>query len=75
MQHCKIMSVGDASYEETRAFYTQNLLPDVSEALRPGLSFDTLFEIFGGKLAHLSDYVADYVNADGKLTGSRTKTT
>ncbi|CAD6571451.1 MAG: hypothetical protein CYPHOPRED_004441 [Cyphobasidiales sp. Tagirdzhanova-0007] len=71
MQHCKIMSVGDASYEETRAFYTQNLLPDVSEALRPGLSFDTLFEIFGGKLAHLSDYVADYVNADGKLTAKQ----
>jgi hypothetical protein len=69
MQHCKIMSIGDTSREETSDYFQQRLLPEVPEAMRAGLDFDYLFEIFGGKLAHLSDYVTDYVNADGKLPG------
>ena len=64
------MSVGDASREETEEYYEKNLLPDVPHELKAGLDFEVLFEIFGGKLAHLSDYVADYINADGKLTGA-----
>lgn len=68
MQHCKVMSIGDASKGEAQRYFTENLLPDVPENLRARLKFDELFEVFGGKLAHLADYVADFVNADGHLT-------
>lgn len=68
MQHCKVMSVGDASKHEAKRFFEQNLLPEVPAEIQTGLNFEEMFEVFGGKLAHLADYVADYVNADGKLT-------
>lgn len=71
MQHCKIMSIGDAAKEEAHRYFEENLLAEVPEKLKSGLHFEELFEVFGGKLAHLSDYVADYVNADGRLNRTR----
>lgn len=68
MQHCKIMAVSDASHEEAETFFRDHLLPEVPEKLRSGLNFEALYSVFGGKLAHLSDYIADYVNTDGKLS-------
>lgn len=67
MQHCKIMSIGDASKEEAHRFFKEQIVPDVPENLRKNLHFEELFDVFGGKLAHLSDYAADYVSSDGKL--------
>ena len=67
MQHCKIMSIGDASRSEAESYFQERLLEDVPEKLKAGLRFAELYETFGGKLAHMSDYVSDYVNADGKL--------
>lgn len=66
-QHCSLLSIGDCDKEEARRFFEAKLLPEVPEKLKPGLDFEEMFKIFGGKLAHLGDYVADYVNADGKL--------
>lgn len=71
MQHCKIMSVGDASKEEARQYFEKHLLPEVPENLQGRITFDELYPVFGGKLAHISDYVADYVNTDGKLSRRR----
>lgn len=68
MQHCKIMSVGDASRQEAERYFEKHLLPEVPEKLRSGLRFEDLYPVFGGKLAHISDYVADYVNTDAKLS-------
>lgn len=62
------MAVGDASKEEAREYFEKHLLPEVPEKLRTSLTFDRLYPVFGGKLAHISDYVADYVNADGQLS-------
>ncbi|TDL16880.1 hypothetical protein BD410DRAFT_794891 [Rickenella mellea] len=67
MQHCKIISIGDCSKVETRAYFMEKLLPNVPERLQHGLEFSSLYEVFGGKLAHWADYVADYVNANGDL--------
>jgi hypothetical protein len=36
------------------------MIPRVPERLRAGLDFEALFEVFGGKLAHWQDYIADY---------------
>ncbi|KAG1773659.1 hypothetical protein EV702DRAFT_570166 [Suillus placidus] len=67
MQHCKIITVGDCTKAETRAFFVEKMLPRVPENLRASLSFDSLYDAFGGKLAHWHDYVNDYVNAGGNF--------
>lgn len=67
LQHCQLLAIGDPSPKEAKAFYEERLLPSVPERLQPKLNFEELFEVFGGKLAHLSDYVADFVNSEGKL--------
>ncbi|KAF9045485.1 hypothetical protein BJ165DRAFT_1528347 [Panaeolus papilionaceus] len=67
MQHCKIITVGDCSKAETRSFYRDRLLPRVPERFRHGLDFETIYEAFGGKLAHWQDYITDYINSNGTL--------
>ncbi|KAG2742941.1 hypothetical protein P692DRAFT_201795289 [Suillus brevipes Sb2] len=67
MQHCKIITVGDCTKAETRTFFVEKLLPRVPENLRASLSFDSLYDAFGGKLAHWHDYVNDYVHAGGNF--------
>jgi hypothetical protein len=36
--------------------------------LRPQVNFDEIFDVFGGKLSHISDFVDAVVNADGSLS-------
>ncbi|KAG6811758.1 hypothetical protein H0H92_005955 [Tricholoma furcatifolium] len=67
MQHCKVITIGDCSKSETRSYFHKHILPSVPERLRPGLVFEVLFEAFGGKLVHWSDYVTEYVNSNGKI--------
>ena len=56
MQHCHILSIGDCSKAEARRYFEEDLLPHVPQQLQSGLVFDDLYRVFGGKLAHLSDY-------------------
>ncbi|OJA16556.1 hypothetical protein AZE42_00622 [Rhizopogon vesiculosus] len=67
MQHCKIITVGDCTKADTRTFFVERMLPHVPEHLRTGLSFEVLYDAFGGKLAHWQDYINDYVNSSGTL--------
>ncbi|KAJ7084015.1 hypothetical protein B0H15DRAFT_849757 [Mycena belliarum] len=67
MQHCKIITVGDCSKAETRAFFNERILPRVPHRLRARLDFERLYEAFGGKLAHWHDFCTDYVNSNGSL--------
>ncbi|KAJ7052793.1 hypothetical protein C8F01DRAFT_1169981 [Mycena amicta] len=67
MQHCKIITIGDCSKAETRAYFTTNILDRVPHRLRARLDFERLYEAFGGKLAHWHDYVTDFVNSGGTL--------
>ena len=60
VQHCKIVTIDDCSRSETRVYFLERLLPNVPEALQPPLSFDVLYEAFGGKLAHWKDYINEY---------------
>lgn len=43
-----------------RAFFLERLLPRVPESIQSALSFDLLYEAFGGKLAHWQDYIDEY---------------
>lgn len=60
MQHCKIVTIGDCSKAETRAYFERSVLPHVPDNLRPALDFEELYEAFGGRLVHWQDYTTDY---------------
>lgn len=53
MQHCKIVSIGDCSKVEAREYYT-DLLRHVPDELKKDLSFEEVYRVFGGKLAHIN---------------------
>lgn len=67
-QHCHLLTIGDATKAEAEEYFNSHLLPHVPEPQQKFLDFAELYRIFGGKLAHLSDYVAEYINADGEMT-------
>ncbi|KAI5474620.1 prokaryote ATPase domain containing protein [Pseudohyphozyma bogoriensis] len=67
MQHCHIISIGDVSKSEARAFFETQLLPHIPERLAPRVPFEGLYKVFGGKLAHLADYVTEFINSDGNI--------
>jgi hypothetical protein len=56
----QIITIGDCSKSEMKAFFRESILPRVPERLRLGLHFESLYETFGGKLVHWQDYVTDY---------------
>ncbi|KAH0831186.1 hypothetical protein J3R83DRAFT_13763 [Lanmaoa asiatica] len=60
VQHCKLVTIDDCSRSETRTYFLERILPRVPEALRATLSFDVLYEAFGGKLVHWQDYINEY---------------
>lgn len=66
--------VGDPSPKEARAFFEERLLPTIPDHLTP-LQFEPLFEVFGGKLAHLGDYVADYSGSYAVLSDRKANST
>ncbi|KAM0786832.1 hypothetical protein ACM66B_002260 [Microbotryomycetes sp. NB124-2] len=68
MQHANILSIGDCSQAEARQYWTDVLRPRMPEKLRLDLSFEEVYQVFGGKLAHLSDYVTEYINSDGQIS-------
>ncbi|KAJ3180821.1 hypothetical protein HDU85_003903 [Gaertneriomyces sp. JEL0708] len=67
-QHCKMITIGDCDKEETKEYFEKHLLPTVPEKLRDGIQFDAVFNVLGGKLAHWSDYVTDFINSQGTMT-------
>lgn len=68
MQHCNILTVGDCSKAEAQRYFTDFLLPHVPDKLKSRLSFEEVYKVFGGKLAHLSDFVGEFVNSDGDIS-------
>lgn len=60
LQHCYLMTIGDPSYEEAKEFYRQQLIPIIPDHLASKIDFEDLYDYFGGKLTHLSDFVADW---------------
>ena len=69
LQHAKLLTIGDCTKAETRAFFNDRLLPRVPQRLQGsyGMQFERLYAAFGGHLTHWADYVTDYVNAGGAL--------
>lgn len=67
-QHAQILTVGDCTKEETRTYFKEQILPSVPDKLRSKLSFDELYNAFGGKLTHINDYVNSWTNTDGEMS-------
>ncbi|KAF9450010.1 hypothetical protein P691DRAFT_758530, partial [Macrolepiota fuliginosa MF-IS2] len=62
-----IITIGDCTKAETRAFFRDHLIPRVPERIRGRLEFEGLYEAFGGKLAHWQDFITDFINSNGQL--------
>ncbi|TRM70259.1 hypothetical protein BD626DRAFT_533595 [Schizophyllum amplum] len=69
LQHAKLLTIGDCTKTETRAYFSDRLVSRVPTRLRGsyGMQFERLYAAFGGHLTHWADYVTDYVNAGGAL--------
>lgn len=65
--HSQILTIGDCTKEETKTYFDEQMLPTISEELRPKINFEEIWDAFGGKLSHINDYVASWNNADGDL--------
>lgn len=66
--HSQILTIGDCSKEETLAYFLEQMLPSVPKYMASQLEFEELYDAFGGKLSHISDYVSAWVNSDGQMT-------
>ncbi|TFK29432.1 hypothetical protein FA15DRAFT_700030 [Coprinopsis marcescibilis] len=67
--YCKMIAIGDLSKAEMRAYYAERVQPRLA-SLPPNikrLDFDTLYDAFGGKVAHWYDFVTDHVNSGGMM--------
>lgn len=66
--HAQIMTIGDCSKQETLSFFNEELLPNLPEKLQGRISFDEVYDAFGGKLSHISDYMGVWANTSGEVT-------
>lgn len=74
-QHTKIFTIQDCTYDEASDFFHNYLLPNTIEKLpSPGKikqrlpKFYDIWNVFGGRLAHISDYIAEFIFSDGTLS-------
>ncbi|ORY88261.1 hypothetical protein BCR35DRAFT_276955 [Leucosporidium creatinivorum] len=67
MQHANIISIGDCSKKEAEQYFEEVLAPHVPDKLRSKIRFEELYDVFGGKLAHLADYTSEFINSDGDV--------
>jgi hypothetical protein len=64
--HAQILTIGDCTKEETCQFFQDEILPSVPENLRNKVDFEEIYEAFGGKLSHISDYMSVWINKSGE---------
>lgn len=74
-QHTKIFTIQDCTYDEANDFFYNYLVPTTVEKLSsPGSikqrlpKFDDIWDVFGGRLAHIADYISEFICYDGMLS-------
>lgn len=74
-QHTKIITINDCTYQEAHDYFYNSLLPSTIEKLSsPGLikqrlpQFEDIWDVFGGRIAHMSDYIAEFIFSDGTIS-------
>lgn len=66
--HAQILTIGDCNKAETETFFVDELLQTIPRNLQTAINFEEIWNAFGGKLSHINDYVASWVNAEGNMT-------
>lgn len=66
--HAQILTIGDSTKQETYSYFQEQMMPSIPDELKSKINFDQIYEVFGGKLSHVNDYISSWVNCDGKLT-------
>lgn len=66
--HANILTIGDSTKQEAYSYFQEQMLPLIPDNLKSEVSFDYIYDVFGGKLGHINDYIVSWVNSDGKLT-------
>lgn len=66
--HAQILTIGDCTKAETETFFVDELLQTIPKNLQTAIKFEELYDVFGGKLSHINDYVSSWVNSEGNLT-------
>jgi hypothetical protein len=64
--HSQIMTIGDCTKQETRQFFKDEIMPTVPNDLKSKVDFEEIYDAFGGKLSHISDYMSVWVNKSGQ---------
>ncbi|KAH7030587.1 uncharacterized protein B0I36DRAFT_408611 [Microdochium trichocladiopsis] len=64
--HAQLLTIGDCSKPEARQYFKDEILPNIPEHLRQKIDFEDVYNAFGGKLSHISDYVSAWVNKEGR---------
>lgn len=74
-QHTKIITIKDCTYQEAHDYFYTSLLPSTIEKLpSPGLikqrlpQFEDIWEVFGGRIAHMADYISEFIYSDGTIS-------
>lgn len=65
--HSQIITIGDSPKEETLSYFLEQVMPSLPPGLQSKLNFEDLYDAFGGKLAHINDYVSSWANNQGDM--------
>lgn len=65
--HSQLITIGDCTKQESREYFDTTIQQMIPAHLQHKLTFDELYDAFGGKLAHINDYVSSWSNCDGEL--------
>ncbi|BFZ54893.1 hypothetical protein PYCC9005_001930 [Savitreella phatthalungensis] len=66
--HAAVVTIGDCDKTAVYDFFFDELVTKVPADLRPKVDFDGIYDVFGGKLAHISDYLNAWIQSQGTLT-------
>ena len=66
--HAQILTLGDCTREDTHSYFQKQIMPSVPDTMASRVDFEQIYEAFGGKLAHIHDYISAWVTADTKMT-------
>ena len=66
--HAQLLTLGDCTREDTHSYFQKQIMSSVPDNLASRLDFENIYDAFGGKLAHIHDYVSAWVTADAKMT-------
>ncbi|KJX95318.1 hypothetical protein TI39_contig4119g00002 [Zymoseptoria brevis] len=66
--HARIITIGDCTKQETLSYIQDEIMPTIPKHLEGKLNVEEMYEAFGGKLAHIGDFVQTWCSFSGDTT-------